>query len=299
MGVSTTRVFPVACVLLCSLFVVSEARVSCDKIKSSKRCEKRPECEFDYRGQLCSRTPTAPPPPEDTCTGARRRKCMHKHSPKGDYKEYNAICQWNKATKSCDRVQLCRDIDFPSTYGASWAASRTSAWMATSMFFCVPDCGDNPLNQYMPKEINVGAMIAGIDASYDLWGVDPWDPAQWCPMMYGDLVRGKEAPQGSAWTTKNIGLALNSCDNPPKTQLTDWAMGWNADFLALHTGNTVCCETCGTCQTEKFRCNMVPEDDERGRFPCGSDAWGHKSHFKSGDNCYVGDPVRKAATYNY
>jgi len=296
--VSTARALSVACVLLCSSFVVSEARVTCDKIKSSKRCEKRAECEYDYRNSLCSRTPTAPPPPEDTCTGARRRKCMHKHTPVGIAKEFNAICKWDKATKTCERIQLCRDIDFDAVFGKGWTVSPGAAWMAISMMFCVPDCGDNPVHQFLPTGIN-NFMASGIEPSFEAWGVDPWDPTQFCPMMYGDLVRGKEAPEGSFWSTKLIGLALNSCDNSPKTALTDWVMGWNGDFLARYNGNTVCCETCGTCQTEKFRCNMVPEDDARGRFPCGSDAWGHMSHSDKDDNCMIGDPERKAATYNY
>lgn len=278
------------CVLsFASVLVVAEAKVSCDKIKSSRRCEKRPECEFDYRGGGCSRTPTAPPPPVDTCTGARRRKCMHKHTPImnptwGRY--YNAFCSWNKATKTCDKVPLCRDAELE----AHWSANPTAAWMAQALFYCVPDCQDNPVGQFLPKSVN-NPLAAGIDASFDLWGVDAWDPAQWCPMVYGDLVRGKEAPTGSIWTTKMIGLALNSCDNPPKTVLTDWVMAWQSDLAPLYNGNTVCCVTCGTCQTEKFRCNFVPDGDERGNFPCGSDAWGHKSHFMRKDNCFVGDPA--------
>lgn len=282
----------VAFLLLFSAAVISsEAKVTCDKIKSPRRCEKRPECEYDYRGGACSRTPTAPPPPVNSCEGSRRRKCMHKHSPKqgtGSSRYYNALCSWNKATKNCDTVPLCREEGSLAGY---WSTNPTAVWMAQSLFFCVPDCQDNPVHQFLPKEAN-NAGAAGIDASYELWGIDPWDPTQWCPAMYGDLVRGKEAPEGSLWTTRMIGLALNSCDNPPRTILTDWVMGWQTDMAPTYTGNVVCCETCGTCQTEKFRCNRVAEDDDRGNFPCGSDAWGFKeTKFLRSDRCFVGDPA--------
>jgi len=284
------RFLSLACVLLSSFaFISSEAKVSCDKIKSPRRCEKRSECEYDYRGGACSRTPTAPPPPADVCTGARRRKCMHKFKPvmgTGGERYFNALCQWNKATKNCDTVPLCRD----TVLEGYWSTRSVGAWMSIQLMFCVPDCQDNPVHQYLPKEVNT-PLVAGIEASYELWGLDPWDPAQWCPAMYGDLVRGKEAPEGSLWSPKLIGLALNSCDNAPKTKLTDWVMGWQTDMAPGYNGNAVCCETCGTCQTEKFRCNRVAEDDERGLWPCGSDAFGFTTKFLRSDRCYVGDPA--------
>jgi hypothetical protein len=156
------------------------------------------------------------------------------------------------------------------------------------MFFCIPDCVNNPLHQFLPKDVN-NPLATGIDESWALWGIDPWDPEIFCDAMWGDLLRGKEGVDSSYWSAKNIGLGLDSCDMSPKTKLTDWVMGWNAGFLAMYTGNTICCHLCGTCQTEKFRCNMVADDDDRGAYPCGSDAWGFVTATVK-NKCMTGDP---------
>jgi len=284
------RFVSITCVLLFAFaFVTSEARVSCDKIISPKRCNKRIDCQLGRTG--CSRIPTAPPPPEDFCTGSRRRRCINAdttRSTSGWLRLINAYCYWNKDTKNCERATLCRDDPAYRAFGGDWGGSPGATWMAASMFFCIPDCVNNPLHQFIPMAAD-NVFADGIDASWTLWGVDPHDTEAFCSLMWGDTVRGKEGPTGSYFSVKNIGLALDSCDLPPQTLLTDWVMGFNDDFLARYNGNTICCHLCGTCQTEKFRCNMVDEDDERGAHPCGSDAWGYFTKYPTDTRCMTTD----------
>jgi len=244
-----------------------------------RRCRRTPGCAWEKtqiaRGEKpkfeCVATP--PPPTGSVCYGARRRKCMHKDP-------YSSFCNWNAETKTCDERPLCQSWENTTFTGNR--GGGIYATMIATINYCVPDCVDNPLNQFLPRSADAGLPI---DDAWTGWDVDlnrAYDRDEWCPLVYGDELAGKEAVNGM-WTTDMVGVARDCDDNHngPSAFFTNWVWSWNADLGAHFNGNRWCCETCDTCNTEKFRC--ATPDPEKGAYPCGSDAWG----LLNPDGCYT------------
>ena len=224
--------------------------------------------------------------PPFSCEGASYLRCAHKAP-------YSDLCKWNKHLKTCEDASsvtpLCRDWS-ETNIGGSWAESRFGATLAYLEGQCIPDCVDNPVNQFLPDTERTGGAVA-LDPLWEETGLDPLDRDNWCPVVYGDKTAGKMVGPLPA-DHPLIGFGLECDESHHGSQLTAWHFAWSTSidnplgWFAYWTGDTVCCETCGTCQTDKFRC--ATPDPERGAYPCGSNAWGLNAgaDFYTGSECY-------------